>query len=345
MFKSILRFLGSKKLSISLLIIAAFYFSYLSLLWFLNTKPPAFFMVWFPVLVLFVIFLANVIISLFTRHYAYAGNIIFHAAFVVIAIGIVLSLLYRFEGQAVLTEGSVFWGEKSDYAAYDAAKGMPIIRVFKKRNKEDNFDRLAPKVSFKLDKIIPEYWGERLHFTRLDGEVRYPAETLENKGTIKLNGGLSMGGARIRHTGFGFAPEVTVFDTKSGALHRQIAVINIFPPGSEDYLEIKTGMGNYKMYVQVIADPANEKGRLYNKSMNLVDPIFKVRVTWLDQPVYYGILKKGENIRLGDTNISFAGVKYWLAIEVVKDPGEMIVIIGLISMGAGLLMRLFPMKL
>ena len=65
---------------------------------------------------------------------------------------------------------------------------------------------ILSEVSFKLDKIVPEYWGERLHFTRLDGEVRYPAETLENKGMVRLNGGLKINGARIRHEGFGFAP-------------------------------------------------------------------------------------------------------------------------------------------
>lgn len=329
MLKSIIRFLGSRRLSIGLLIITASYFSYLTILWFLDMRPPAFFMTWLPVLTISLLFLANIITSLWTRHYAHAGNILFHASFVIIAVGILLSLLYRFEGQAVLTEGGVLWGEKIDYIDTNIKK---------------DFDRFAPRVSFKLDKITPEYWGERLHFTRLDALVRYPAETLENKGILRLNGGLKINGARIRHTGFGFAPEVLLFDMKSGAISRQVAVINIFPPGREDYLEIKTGFGIYKMYVQIIADPVRGKDRVYNRSMNLVDPIFKVRVTWLDQTVYEGMLKKGENIRLGDTNISFSGVKYWLAIEVVKDPGEMIVIAGLVAMALGLAMRLFFQK-
>ena len=96
MFNGLIRFLGSRKLSIGILIAGGTYFIYLTILWFLNIKPPVFYMVWFPVLALTIPFLANVIINLFTRRYTYTGNILFHAAFAVIAIGIGISLLYRF---------------------------------------------------------------------------------------------------------------------------------------------------------------------------------------------------------------------------------------------------------
>jgi len=328
LLNGLIRFLGSRKLSIGLLIAGGTYFIYLTVLWFLNIKPPAFYMVWFPVLALTIPFLANVIINLFTRRYTYTGNILFHAAFAVIAIGIGISLLYRFEGKIILTEGGVFWGEKTDYLAM---------------NKKDAFTRLAPKVSFRLDKIVPEYWGQRLYFTKLDGEISYPAETLASKGTIKLNGGLTINGARVRHTGFGFAPEILLEDMQSGTIRRHTTVMRIFPPGSQDYLEL----GSYKIYMQVFSDPVTERGKLQNRSMNLIDPIFLVNITWMGQPIYKGLFKKGQGIMLGNTNIkiSFSGVKYWLQAEIVKDPGEMIVIIGLVAMAAGLLLRLFPMKL
>lgn len=356
MFKFLIRFLGSRELSIGLLIAGSLYFLLLTSLWFLNLIPPATFMVWFTAALLAVPFLANVIISLFTRHYAYSGNILFHAAFVIVAIGIGISLVYRFEGEIILTEGGVFWGEKTDYTAI---------------NKKYEFARLAPKVSFRLDKIVPEYWGQRLHFTKLDGEISYPAETLINKGTIRLNGGLTINGARIRHTGFGFAPEIMLQDMQNGTIRRQTAVMQIFPPGSEDYLEL----GSYKIYMQVFSDPVQPPlpplakspsfpplkkgdeggfidkggtgGVIQNRSMNLIDPIFLVNITWMGQPIYKGLLKKGQGVMLGNTNIkiSFSGIKYWLQVEIIKDPGEIIVIIGLIAIAAGLLLRLFPMKL
>lgn len=322
MFKGFIRFLGSRQLTIGLLIAGAAYFFYLAILWFLNMRPPAHFMVWSPLLVIIIPFLANVLISLFTRHYAYTGNILFHAAFFIVVIGIIISLFYRFEGTAVLTEGSVFWGERASYLAV---------------NKKAGFDSLAPKVSFKLDKIIPEYWGERLHFTRLDGEVRYPAETLENKGIVRLNGGLKINGARIRHEGFGFAPEILVEDLKGGAFRRQTAVMRLFPPGSEDYLEL----GSYKIYMQIFSDPVEGKEGFRNRSMNLSEPIFKIKVIWMGQQIYDGILKLGDTIRLGTMGISFPKVKYWLQIEIVNDPGELIVIIGFITLIAGLFFRLF----
>jgi hypothetical protein len=319
---NVVKLLGSRRLSIGLLITGVLYFLYLTVLWLVNLRP-ANYMLWVPISVLSVPFFANVIVNLLTRRYTYTGNILFHAAFVIIFIGLRISLLTRFGGVFALTEGESFFGEEKEYSHYTA---------------RGEFDRLAPEISLRLDRVIPEFWEDKFHFTRLESEVRYPATTLRNRGIIRLNGGLKMDGARLRLVSFGYAPEVLLEDLKEGTFQKGASKMAVFPPGSEDYLEI----GSYRVKIKVLSDPAEKEGKLINKSMNLVEPVFLVKVTWLYQTIYEGVLKKGGAARFGKFKLSFGDVRYWTRIGVVKDRGEPVVIAGLVAMVLGLFFRLLP---
>lgn len=305
-----------------LLIAALAYFLWLTLLWLLNLKPAPY-MLWAPVSLLTLPFIANVLVNLFTRRYTYTGNILFHAAFVIILIGMRITLFARFEGTFALTEGESFFGEETEYVQYSAS---------------GEFSEAAPGVSFRLDRVTPWFWDDKLHFTRLTSDVRYPATTLEEAATIRLNGGLKMDGARLRIMSFGYAPEVLVEDLEGRIVRRWAAKMSVFPPGSEDHIEI----GSYRIGIKVLPDPVEEEGKLGNKSMNLRDPVFLVNVTWLFEPVFAGVLKRGEKVVIGNLRISFPGIKYWVRYGVVKDPGEPVVIAGLVILVLGLMMRLIP---
>jgi cytochrome c biogenesis protein ResB len=320
--ENVIKFLGSRGLSMGLLITGAVYFFYLTILWLLDLRPAPF-MLWSPISVLSVPFLANLITNLLTRRYAHTGNILFHAAFVIILIGLRISLLARFEGEFTLTEGESFFGDEKEYTSYTAS---------------DEFDESAPRISLRLDSVTPEFWEDKFHFTRLESNVRYPATTLRNIGIIRLNGGLKMDGARLRLTSFGYAPEVLLENLRVGTIHRSATKMAVFPPGSEDHLQI----GSYRVFIKVLSDPVSEAGKLRNKSMNLVDPVFLVKVTWVYQSIFEGVLKKGEEVRFGSFKISFEGIKYWTGFGVVKDPGEPVVIAGLIALVLGLFLRLLP---
>jgi hypothetical protein len=73
-----------------------------------------------------------------------------------------------------------------------------------------------------------------------------------------------------------------------------------------------------------------------------VDPVFLVKVTWVYQTIFEGVLKKDEEVQFGSFKISFEGIKYWTEFGVVKDPGEPVVIAGLVALVLGLFLRLLP---
>jgi hypothetical protein len=317
-----IRFLGSRALTLGLLITGVIYFLWLTALWFLQLIP-AVWMLWVPISVLAIPFLTNVMVNLFTRRYAYTGNILFHAAFLIIFIGLRITLLTRFEGVFALTEGESFFGEESEYITYSAS---------------DGFDELAPDISLKLESITLEFWADRLHFTKFESEVRYPATTLAERGEIRINGGLTIDGARLRLLDFGYTTEFVLENTEKGTATVQKPKMAVFPPGSEDNIEV----GSYRVYIKVLPDPVSEKGELRNRTMNLVDPVFLVRIKWLYRDMFEGALKKNDFVEFGTFKITFKDINYWTRIGAVKDPGEMVIVAGLVVMVLGLMLRLLP---
>ena len=317
---SIIDTLGSRRFSLIILKAGVVLFLFLSLLWFANLIPPAAYMVWGPFSLWALLFIANLTVSLLTKKYAYKGNLISHIAFIFIFTGVLLSSLFRFSGEALVMEGDTFWGEEKEYLrkpSYGLIQQTP------------------PPISFKLDSITPGYWDNQLYFVRLDAAIRYPGESPVNRGIIRLNGGFDINGSRVRLKEFGYFPEILV-GKKGELIKKGVTRMTVFPPGAEDILEID----NYQMHVQVLPDPKLEGGRIRNMSMNLKEPVFLVRVVWLGRDIYRGALRKGEPVRFGDFSLTFTGIKPWVRIAVVKDPGEALVFSGFILGIAGLVMRL-----
>lgn len=316
---------GHRSLTLGLLIAGVVCFLILTAHWILKLVPPSPYMYWLPVLILSGFFFVNLATSLLTKRYLYIGNFVFHAGIIVIAAGVALSYFTRFEGNVILTEGDIFFGEKKEYASYFPAKG---------------YDNSKPDVSFRLDKIVPEFWQDKLHFTRLDGILAYPATTLKNRGVIRLNGGLKMDGASVRIASFGYALNLILEDMESGKVERRKVRLNLFPPGAEDSIPIKDD----RIYFKVLPDPVEANGRLQNKSMNLVDPALIVTVKRSKKSIREAVLKNGEAFKHGSLKLTFKGIKYWSLINVVKDPAIFLIITGLVALIAGLFLRLMPLK-
>ena len=320
MFKTLVDKLGSKRFSMILLKVAVGYLIYLTFMWVISMRPPTFWMVWFPPAVWGVFFAVNITISIFTQGYAYKGNLIFHIAFIIVGVGVVVSSFYRFDGSLILLEGDVFLGERSSYIRHSAG---------------EDFDRLAPKLTFKLDEISTEFWGWRMYFTGLEARIRHSATSLNKEETLLLNGGPTIEGARLKLSAYGYSPNLH-FRKADMLIRKGTTALQVFPPGVEDNLEIN----NYKIYVTVYPDAVERGGRIENASMNIREPAFLVRIEWFGEQVFATSVRVGEELKYRDISITFEGLRPYVVIDVIKDPGEKVVFIGFIAALIGLVMRL-----
>ena len=312
-----------KSASIILFVSAAVYFFALTVLWSaLHVPKPTPWFIWLPFALWAVFFLYILIISLKTQKYSYLGNLVLHGSFILIFTGVLLSYFFRFDGSAFVEEGEVFFGDESDYVV--APKGS-------------EFQRLAPDVTFRLDSVKPEYWGAQFFFTKLDAFIKYPADSFKKSAVINLAGETYIDGARLRIKDFGFYPVASI-DGRSGKFYRGPVRITVFPPTmAEDYFEI-TG---YKIFIKVFSDPLIDKdGEVHNLSMNVTDPAFIVRVEWLGEEIYNGVLRVDEVLRTQNLKIKFTGLKYWVEVGVVRAPGEYIILLGFLVAIVGMIMRI-----
>src|SRR3990170_6743720 len=324
MFKEAFDYIGSKRFSMTLLKIGVGYFLYLAIMWITGIRPPGGYMLWFPLSVWAAFFFVNIGISLVTQKYVHKGNIVFHAAFIVVAIGIITSAMFRFEGEVMVVEGESFFGDEKEYAGHNAGK---------------SFDKFSPDVSFKVSGIEPVFWKDALYFTGLKAVLKYPAETLENTGEVWLNDGVKINGARMRLTGFGYFPELYV-ENDGALLYKGYVEAKVFPPGNIDSIEIK----GYKIFMRFYPDAAVEGGKVSNKTLYLKEPALAIRVEWLGNAIGDGILKKGESVRFGGATLAFTGARRFVNIGIVKDPGEQFVFAGFVAGLIGLALRLFERR-
>ncbi|MCK4738895.1 MAG: cytochrome c biogenesis protein ResB [Deltaproteobacteria bacterium] len=311
----------SRAFSLTLLKIAVGYLFFLTFLRVINTTPPAFYMLWLPVVIWTGFFFLNLCASLLKDKYLFKGNLIFHLALIIIGLGVLISSFSRFSGEAVVVEGESFFGEESEYVTHSAGK---------------KFSSLAPNVSFKVQKITPTFWDEKLYFTGLEAEVAYPAVTLAKEGKLWLNDGVKFGQARVKLNGYFVYPELTI-EQRGETLIKGPLRLNLFPPGLEDNFNL----GSYGLSFTLITDPFyGEEGEVENISMNITKPVLKVRIEWFGNIVYDRIIKVDEVIRFGDKTLVFTGVKKAVSVKIVRDPGEVVVFIGFILLLIGLALRL-----
>jgi cytochrome c biogenesis protein ResB len=218
-------------------------------------------------------------------------------------------------------EGQSFFGEEQDYKYYSSYTP---------------FEDTAPNISFKLDKIIPEYWQNKLYFTGLAGDISYPAETLENKTVIHINGGFKVNRARVRIKSFSILPTLILRKNKEIVARGPVGML-IFPPGVKDTLTVE----DYKIHATLLPATKIIDGKITFAGMRIDKSAMPVKIEKNDEEVYSGVLTKGKVVEFGDYSLSFTGVKRVLEIGIVRDPGEAVVFVGFIITIAGLIVRLF----
>lgn len=249
------------------------------------------------------------------------GNILFHVSFLFLLAGIVVSLLFKFEGMAMVTEGYSFSGSRGEYKSISFS---PLASI--------------PRLSFALEKLSATFWDENMLFTSLEAELAYG-----NKREIaRLSSPAAIYGTKVTIAGYGYTPMYVLKDRDGKILDRGYVNLNIFIPGSEDHFQIPGYP--HQIFVSFFPDYEEREGQLPNRSMNPDNPAYGLKIFRGRLPVFTGVVKQGEWAAFDGMSISFPEFVRWGDFKVVNDSGAIYIWISFVMMGVGLFWKLIFYK-
>ena len=246
------------------------------------------------------------------------GNLLFHASFLLILLGTVTNVLYRFEGVAIIAEGRPFSGGKAEYRTIGGAAGAAL-----------------PEVDFDVETIAADFWDGRLFFTRLEAQLLHRG----GRDIAKLSSAVQVGNAAVTIAGYGYVPKYELKNKAGQIVDQAYVMLNIFAPGSEDSFQVRGYP--HKIFISFYPDHAQVNGKIVNQSMNPVNPAYFIRVLRGRIPVYTGFVKPGEWADYDGLSISFPSYVKSGDFQIVRNPGHPFIWIAFIMMGAGLVWKLF----
>lgn len=248
------------------------------------------------------------------------GNLLFHAAFLFIFIGVLVGPFKSFSGTTSLMEGQGFGGSMEEYNSI-SSKAAEL-----------------PMVSFEVNRIIAEFWPKQFLFTDLRAEVSYVRSGIIQKGVIRLSQPLRMNGTIITMSDVGYVPMYFLRDKEGNELDKGYVRMNIFPPGRVDHFQIPGYP--HQIFLSFYPDYEFRDGRIVNRSMKLANPAYFVKVFRNKVLSYSGILKPGEEAYFEGLRLTFPEFKYVGGFKIVKNPGFVYIWTSFILLGVGLAWRL-----
>ncbi len=287
------------------------------------------------------------------------GNLVFHAALLVLLVGVAVGKLWGYQGTVLLTETQP--GICNAVPLYDSFRPGKLV----------NGSGLAPFCIDSLDKFTAEYDPSNTpsqflaDITYSEGENGAP-----QKDTLRVNHPLRIEGIRVYLVGHGFAPIFTVTKPDGTVLKDVSAPFLPVVPStllSEGAVKLLDGVtpqlalyGTFAPFAGVDADqkmtslspqPGNPGVAFVVYQGDLgVDSGAPQSVYSIDQrQVTSGALKevasaqltKGKSVKLADgTQITFDNYREWATIQVNHDPGQAVVLGAAVAIVLGLLLSL-----
>lgn len=265
------------------------------------------------------------VISAHRGKFSPIGNILLHASFFFIPLGILISAYTLFDGYAVVTEGQSFYSKDLSSYARIAPQGV--------KNKPGRI----PDISFRLDNIKPVFWQDKLLFTDLSADVAYPAKEASSYKTIRLNAPMIYKGTFLAIRGFGYSPYFRLKNKEGKVMGESFVTLRVFPPGAEDSFSLQDFP--YRIEVSVFPDYIKKKGKIESKSLNLNNPIYLIKLVKDKKVVHRQYLLPGNILEHEGFTLMFPEIRYYGEFAVVKDTGVWVIFGGLLAASLGLVIK------
>jgi len=292
------------------------------------------------------------------------GNLVFHAALIVVIVAVAIGHLFGWRGDRILVTGKSF---SNTISAYDTFDPGPWVDT-------DGLSPFTVAVD-RLDVTFEEHAGGAQRGAPRDFTAYTRTQTSpdapEVRQTLKVNGPLSFGGASVFLLGNGYAPVVTVRDASGRVLMREATP---FLPQDANYTSVgavKVSAASPKQlgffglflpsaYIDKDAGPSSFFPDLSNPALALgvyegelypqgrpqsVYTLTTEKMTQLKDakgaPLRL-LLRPGQRAELpgGRGSIAFDSVQRWAGLSIRYDPGKVLALGGAVAALAGLIASL-----
>jgi cytochrome c biogenesis protein len=278
------------------------------------------------------------------------GNLAFHLSLILILVGVALGSLFGMKGQAIVNVGDRFVNTATSYDSLGFGKFSDEKSLLPFELTVSNFKATYdPKTSSPID-------------YKLDVEVSTPIGGTPVHKVIKVNSPLTYGSTKIYLQANGYSPMVQIRDKRNqiifeGAVpflpqdgnltstgtfklpdaNPQIGIIGTFTPT----YAMNAQRGAFSTYPEAL-DPrlifSVWSGNLGLDS-GIPQSVYRVDTSKMTR-IGLSSLKIGQTFNYGDGSITFVGWKPWVNIEVDRDPGKLISLVGALFAILGLLISL-----
>lgn len=287
-----------------------------------------------------------------SKGYLYeTGNLLFHLSLILILIGVATGSLFGMKGQAIINVGDRFVNSATSYDTLGFGK-------FASEKSLTPFELTVTdfQAKYNVKTNAPEDY-------KLKVNISYPLGNKTLSKTIKVNSPLTYGSTKIYLQANGYSPMVIVKDkvgevlfegavpflpqdgnlTSIGAIklpdaNPQLGIIGTFTPT----YSMSGKSGAISTYPEVL-DPrlvfSIWTGNLGLDS-GIPQSVYRVDTSNMKR-IALKSLKVGETFDFDGGSITFAGWKPWVNIEVGRDPGKILSLVGALLAIVGLLASLF----
>lgn len=250
--------------------------------------------------------------------YSPYGTIIFHASFLLILVGTLVSMATRFTGTVILAEGQPFTGRMEEF--YTASRDLSKDEI--------------KFLHFLLEKITPSF-DVKGKITGLKARLR-----MIKTGSfydIAINRPAKSGPFKIHLKGFGYTPLWILKDKKGKEIDG--AFVNLIV-GGERVDSFNIPQKGYSVFVKFYPDYVEEKGNPGTRSWYPKNPWFYTIVKKDEDIKFEGLIPLGRYAKFDDLCLEFREVRFWGRFIITKDRGEGVIFFAFVSGISGLIFRL-----
>jgi len=279
------------------------------------------------------------------------GNVLFHLSLILILIGVSLGSLFGMRGDSIVNIGERFTNIPTNYDSITYGKLFT--------------DKMLPPFVIKADNFVAKYNP----VTNMPEDYTLYVSTADSPGAkpvkkiIKVNSPIDFGSTSVYLQANGYSPLVTVRD-KSGSIVFQGAVpllpqdANLTSVGAIKVPDTNPQLGFVATFFPTTEQSEGKPARsTYPEALNpmlylgayvgdlqvdngIPQSVYRLNT---DNMVQIGLksLKIGETYKFDEGSLTFEGYVPWVNLNIVRDPGKQIALIGGILAILGLLASLF----